>query len=141
MFLQLLAVSFGVAAATSCAVVVLFDHPIRAMCRHLVGDTLSSAWHRFLRFALLVTGISSGVSMWTLERYITAYSKDVEIVPLNAERWTFEIYRAAIGTLQGTACALFTFFLFALIAHVILKRAQMRAGPDADSWVPLVAPR
>lgn len=61
---------------------------------------------------------------------------------LNTDRWTFEIYRAAIGTLQGTACALFTFFLFALIAHVILKRAQMKGtDPDADSWVPLVAPR
>jgi hypothetical protein len=129
-FLQLLAVSFVVSVLASTAVVLLFDHPIRLMCRHLVGDTLSAAWHRFLRFGLLVTGLSSGVSMWTLEKYVTPRSNEAEVVVLNADRWTLEVYRSAIGTLQATACALFTFFLFALIAHVILKLAQLKAAVE-----------
>jgi hypothetical protein len=130
-FLQLLAVSIAVSVITSWAVVLLFDNPIRMMCRHLVGETLSSAWHRFLRFGLLVTGISSGVSMWTLEKYVTPRSKDAEIVALNLDRWTLEVYRSAIGTLQATACALFTFFLVALIAHVVLKRAQSKVAAES----------
>ena len=141
MFLQLLAVSFGVSIVVSCAVVGLFDRAIRAICSHVVGEGLSAAWHRFLRFGLLVTGVSSGVSMWTLEKYVTPRDKDAEIVVLNADRWTLEVYRAAISTLQGTACALFTFFLVALVAHVILKRAQNKAAADDLMADPMEAAR
>jgi hypothetical protein len=130
MFLVLLAVTVAVSFVASGVVVLLFDHPIRVMCRHLVGENLSSAWHRFLRFVLFVTGISSGVSMWTLEKYLTPQTKDAEIVLLNMERWTLEVYRSAISTLQGTACALFAFFLVALVAHVILKRGK--GAPTAE---------
>jgi hypothetical protein len=129
-FLQLLAVALAVSMLASSAVVLLFDHPIRAICRQVVGETLSVAWHRFLRFALFVTGVSSGISTWTLEKYITAGGKDADIVALNADRWIFEIYRSLVSTLQGTACALFTFFLVALVAHVILRRAQLKAAVE-----------
>ena len=124
MFFVLLAVTLAVSIALSALVVLVFDGPVGAICRHVIGEQLSSAWQRYLRFAIFVTGVSSGVSIWTLEQYVTPRSNDAAVVALNAQRWTFEVYRCAITTLQGTACALFTFFLLALIAHVLLKRGE-----------------
>ena len=50
------------------------------------------------------------------------------IVELNAERWVLEVYRTVIGSLQGIAWLLLAFFVFALIAFVIVKLNEIKRG-------------
>ncbi len=52
-----------------------------------------------------------------------------EIVQLTAERWTFEVYRTIISTLQGVAWMLLVFCVFALVAYVIVRAFEMKHKP------------
>ena len=47
---------------------------------------------------------------------------------LNADRWVLEVYRTIISTLQSTACMLLAFFIFGLIAYVVVRGFEMRRG-------------
>ncbi len=125
MFITLLAVTFLIALATSLLVVRLFRNTIRIILDRVVSAELSGAWHRYLSFAVVVVGVSGGVRIWELEKYITARSKDVELVVLNSDRWVLEVYRTLIGTLQSTAWLLLIFFVFALIAYVIIRGFEL----------------
>jgi hypothetical protein len=48
------------------------------------------------------------------------------VLVLNLDRWVFELYRTFIGTLQSIAWLLLVFFVFALIAYVVLRGLEMR---------------
>lgn len=126
MFLTLLVATFAIAVLASFGVARLFDRPISAILGRIVAEELSAAWHRYLKFAIYVVGVSGGVRIWELEKYITPRSKDVEIPVLNLERWVLEVYRTVIGTLQSVAWMLLVFFVFALVAYVIVRAFEMR---------------
>jgi hypothetical protein len=128
MFITLLIVTLAIALATSLLIVSLFRAPIRAILDRVVSPELSGAWHRYLNFAIVVVGVSDGVRIWELEKYITARTKDMEPVVLNVDRWVLEVYRTLIGTLQGAAWLLLVFFVFALIAYVIVRGFEIRRG-------------
>ncbi len=51
---------------------------------------------------------------------------------LSFDRWIFELYRAAIETLQGIAWMLLVFFAFALIAYVIVRLGEARKEQDSS---------
>jgi hypothetical protein len=126
MFLTLLIVTFLVAAAISTIVALVFRKPAGQILRRIIADEVSSVWCRYLMFAIYVVGISSGVNIGDLQKYITAPAvKGAQIVELTNERWVLEVYRAIIGTLQGLAWALLVFFIFALIAFVIVRNAEI----------------
>jgi ABC-type transport system involved in multi-copper enzyme maturation permease subunit len=128
MFLLLLVVGFVVAVAVSFVVVRLFDKPIDAILKRIIADEISSAWLKYLKFAIYVVGVSKGVRVWELERYITPAMHDdkARILELTSERWILEIYRTIIETLQGIAWLLLVFFVFALIAYVIVRVFEIR---------------
>ena len=42
-----------------------------------------------------------------------------------------ELYQAAISTLQGIAWMLLVFFMFALVAYVIVRIAETKMGEQA----------
>lgn len=126
MFLTLLVVTFAIALVTSLVVVRLFRVPIRAILDRVVSVELSGAWHRYLDFAVVVVGVSGGVRIWELEKYITARAKDMKPVVLNSDRWVLEVYRTLIGTLQSAAWLLLVFFVFALIAYVIVRGFELK---------------
>jgi hypothetical protein len=69
-----------------------------------------------------------GARVWELERYVTParYDKDSRILELTTERWVLEIYRTIIETLQGIAWMLLVFFVFALIAYVIVRVFELK---------------
>ena len=90
------------------------------------SSTFSSAWQRYIKFAIYVVGISGGVRIWELEKYITPRGKDAEPVVLNMDRWTLEVYRTVIETLQSIAWMLLVFFVFALIAYVVMRGFELR---------------
>jgi hypothetical protein len=81
-----------------------------------------------LYFAIFVVGVSTGVRIWELEKYITP--RDYERTPnagqilppeLTQERWILEVYRTIIESLQGIAWLLLAFFVIALIAFVVVR--------------------
>lgn len=126
MFLSLLVVTFLVAVLACSIVARLFARPIQSILERLVSGELAHAWLRYLKFAIYVTGISGGVRIWDLEKYITAQGPDMQPIVLNPERWTLEIYRTVIQTLQSTAWMLLVFFVCSLIAYVILRGFELR---------------
>lgn len=127
MFLTLLAVTFTIALLVAAGVVRLFDRPIAEILGRVVGQPLSHAWHRYIRFALLVVAVSGGVRIWELEKYITQRVDDVPIPVLTPERWVLEVYRTVIETLQSAAWLLLVVFLVALVAYVLVRGFELRA--------------
>jgi hypothetical protein len=129
MFFTLLAVTLAVAAIVSMTVARIFSDPMDKILRRIIPDEISFAWHRYILFALFVVGISSGVRIWDLEKYITRPRfQDAEVVPLTAERWTLEVYRTIIETLQGLASVLLVFFIVALLGYLIVRFVESRGA-------------
>ena len=126
MFLTLLLITFVLALAVSLLVMWLFNKPIRELLKRIIGEGMHAAWLMYIKFAILVVGVSSGVRIRALEKYITQTEPgpDGAVLPLpelTTERWVLELYRTIIETLQGIAWLLLVFFIFALIAYVIVR--------------------
>src|ERR1044071_5351242 len=98
MFIVLLLVTLAIALAVSYFVTKLFDRPIAAILARIVAEELSTAWQRYITFAIYVVGISGGVRIWELEKYITPRAKDDPALILNSDRWVLEVYRTVIET-------------------------------------------
>jgi hypothetical protein len=130
MFLFLLFATFVAALAVSFVVMWLFTKPIDGVLRRIIADEISAAWSKYMKFAILVVGVSSGVQLRELEKYInpTLGGREVQAASLSFDRWIFELYRAGIETLQGIAWMLLVFFVFALIAYVIVRIGEMRTA-------------
>jgi len=128
MFLGLLLLTFVLALAVSATVARMFTDPLDRILKRIIDDEISNAWLKYMKFAILVVGVSSGVRIYELEKYITpsTLAKDAQAVQLTADRWVLEIYRTIIETLQGIAWMLLLFFVFALIAYVIVRLAEIR---------------
>jgi len=126
MFITLLAVTFIIAFAVSFIVTVIFKKPLDTILQRIVDEEIGQAWSRYLTLAIYVVGISTGVRVWDLEKYITPLKNDTEIIVLNLDRWILEVYRTIIGTLQGIAWMLLVFFVFSLIAYVIIRIFEAR---------------
>ena len=137
MFIALLGVTFLIALGVSTIVARVFKEPIQRILQRLIADEISTAWERYMRFAIFVVGISQGVRIWELERYITRKTmpsgpqREMDLQPvleLTRDRWILEVYRTIIETLQGIAWALLLFFLFSLMAYVLVRISESRRG-------------
>lgn len=128
MFFALLIVTFLIAMAVSFGVVRLFDRPVSSILQRIVAEELSGAWLRYIKFAAYVVGISGGVRIHDLERYISAPKTDEEVLVLTPERWTLEVYRTVIETLQGIAWLLLVVFVVALVAYVLARGFELSRG-------------
>ncbi|MDE3187089.1 MAG: hypothetical protein KGM96_06125 [Acidobacteriota bacterium] len=130
MFASLLAVTFLVALLTSLLVVAIFARPIATLLARIVSDQLAPIWKRYILFAIVVVGVAGGVRVWDLERYITP-DKDGKLLVLTADRWIVEIYKTIIGSLQSSVWLLMIFFVFALLAYVVVRGFESRnAAPQ-----------
>lgn len=137
MFLTLLAVTFAVAFLVTTLVVFFFSKPINKILARIISEEISSAWSRYLKFAIYVTGISSGVRIYSLEKYITRPAREhAEVVELTSQRWVLELYRTVISTLQGVAWMLLVFFVFALVAYVIVRIFEVRRAGNNEQSTP-----
>lgn len=132
MFITLLIITFVIALAVAAIVVRMFNTPIQRILHRIIPDEISSAWARYLMFAIYVVGISGGVRIWELERYITQQYQGDTILELTTERWVLEVYRTVIGTLQSIAWLLLIFFVVALIAYVIVRAFELRRPKAAE---------
>ncbi len=130
MFITLLIVTFVVSFGVAFIIDSLFKQSLDRIMKRLITDEIYSAWVRYVRFALYVVGISNGVRMWDLERYVSSHRTDDTAssgISLTNERWILEVYRTIIETLQGIAWMLLLFFIFGLIAFVIVRVSESKA--------------
>ena len=126
MFMTLLLINFILAFAVCFIVARIFRAPINKILQRLVSEEIYIAWARYIVFATYVVGISGGVRIWDLVRYITPPTQGGAILELTQERWVLELYRTLIGTLQSIAWMLLLFFFVALVAYVIVKGLELR---------------
>ncbi len=128
MFLTLLLVTFVISVLVALVVARMFAKPIDSILKRIIADEISAAWLRYMKFAILVVGVSAGVRINELEKYISParFDKEARILELTQDRWILEIYRTIIEALQGIAWLLLVFFVFALVAYVIVRIAEMK---------------
>ena len=131
MFLTLLLVTFTIAVLVSFGVASLFRSSLRTILNRILSPELVSAWYRYITFAIYVVGVSGGVRIWELEKYITPRTETEAPIVLNADRWLLEMYRTVIATLQSTAWMLLVVFAVTLIAVVIVRGQELKHGKSA----------
>lgn len=128
MFFTLLIITFSLSVAVSWTAARVFRKPIGDIFSRIIQDDISSAWQRYVMFATYVVGISGGVRIYQIERYISPQMRDMEVLTLNAERWVLEIYRTLIASLQSIAWLYLVVFVVALIAFVIVKGFELKGS-------------
>ena len=123
MFYTLLFATFTIAFLVSWLTTRLFSTAAERILKRIIQDEIATSWLTYLKFALLVVGISSGVRIYQLERFISkpAYNEKAEILALTAERWTLELYRTVVECLQGLAWVLLVFFVVALLGFIVVR--------------------
>lgn len=127
MFLSLLGITFIVSLAVCFIVAKLFAKPIDGILERIVASDIAYAWTKYLKFAIYVVGISGGVRIHYLENFLREQTEHFTPPVLSIERWVLEIYRTIIESLQSIAWMLLVFFVFALIAYVIVRAFELRA--------------
>ncbi len=126
MFYTLLLVTFVLAVIVSFVVVKAFNKPIALIFNRIIQDPVSDVWKKYITFAAYVVGVSGGVRIYQLERYLSPPKKDAEVLVLTPERWVLEVYRTIIETLQSLAWMYLLVFIVALIAYVIVRGGGKR---------------
>ena len=133
MFVSLLAGTLLITVGVCYLLDRVFRPAVSKILQRILKDEIHREWVRYMMFALYVVGISSGVRIWDLEKYISP-TRDAQIaLALNLDRCILEVYRTLIGTLQGVAWMLLVFFVFALIGFVIVRIGEMQHKVEKDS--------
>lgn len=126
MIIALLFSTFIISFVVATIVVFFFRKPIDGILDRVIGEDIGRAWARYLQFAIYVVGIGSGARVWQIERYISPQGPGAPVLELTTDRWVLELYQTIIGTLGGVAWLLLVFFVFALIAFVIVRAMEAR---------------
>jgi hypothetical protein len=132
MLVTLLIVTFVVALAMSTLVAFLFRRPISKILGRLVTEELAPTWQRYILFATYVVGISGGVPLGDIEKYVTPAGN---LLQLPSDRWIILVYKSFIGSLQSISWMLLIFFLFALIAYVVVRGFEAKRLPAKGDQV------
>ena len=98
MFISLLAVTFAVALGVSLIVSQLFAGSIRKILDRIIQEDISAGWLKYIRFAIIVVGVSAGVRIHALERYILP-EREVRPLADGGERNSTADSRAEPGSL------------------------------------------
>ncbi|SCK14847.1 hypothetical protein [Vogesella sp. LIG4] len=122
MFYALLIVTLSVALVTSLLVARFFNDAITKILSRIIGPELTDAWRKYMTFAIVVVGVSGGVNMWEIQKYLQNGRE--QTMELNGPRWVIEIYRTAIDTLSQISWVMLLFFLCAMVAYVIMRVAE-----------------
>lgn len=117
----------ALSVAVSAVVVAMFGKAMDDILRRIIGDDMSSGWSKYMRFAVYVVGISGGVRIWELERFIGPVPEGVRAPELTGERFVLELYRSVVGSLQSIAWVLLFFFLVTLVVFVFVRFLESRA--------------
>ena len=131
MFFSLLFVNMFVAFFVSVIVIYFFAKSVEGVLSRIINDNIYKAWVKYIKFSGIVVGLSSGIRIYDLEKYITPLVPDKngsKIISLNFERWFLEVFRTVIETIQGLAWMFLIFFMVALLAYVIVRLSEIKHG-------------
>jgi len=132
MIIGLLGVTLLVSLAVASVAVLLFTRPVRRIMERIIPDRISAAWVRYLVFAMYVVGLAGGVSVRRIERYLSPAEPEGQVLELTRPRWLMEVYSTAIGSLAAITWMLLVFFVFALVAYVVVRAVEMRREGVAE---------
>jgi hypothetical protein len=132
MFLSLLLATLLISLAVSMAVGAAFRAPVGRILERLVGSELAPAWRRYVFFAVVIVGVSGGVRIYQMERYVNPEGPEGMRLVLDRDRWVLEVYGTIIGSLQSMAWMLLVFFLVSLVAYVLVRGFELRRDRKAD---------
>lgn len=133
MFIALFGASFLLALALSATIAWLSREAMDTVLRRFVGDpVVRSGFEKYIRFAIVVVGLSSGTRAKALQEYIAAadWNKPALQAALTQEFWTLELYRTVMGTLEGVAGLLLLCIFLALIAPAVLPMLKVEPPKD-----------
>lgn len=128
MFVALFGASFLLALALSVTIAWISREAIDTILRRFVADSVvRRGFEKYIRFAIVVVGISGGTRVKPLQEYISAaeYSKAALQAALTQESWAIELYRTVMGSLQGVAGLLLICIFLALIAPAVLRMLKV----------------
>src|SRR5437870_2135972 len=133
MFIALFAASFVLALVLSATLAWLSREAMDAILRRFVVDpVVRGGFEKYIRFAIVVVGISSGIRVRPLQEYISAadWNKPALQAALTQEFWTLGLYRTGRGPLRSVAGLVLLCFCWALIAPAV--RAMIRGNPPKN---------
>ena len=95
--------------------------------RFVVDPVVRAGFEKYIRFAIVVVGISGGTRVKPLQEYLSAadYNKPALLAALTQEFWALELYRTVIGALEGVAGLLLVCIFLALIAPLVLRMLKI----------------
>lgn len=128
MFVALFAASFVLALALSITVAWISREAIDSVLRRFVADyAVRAGFEKYIRFAIVVVGISGGTRVRVLQEYLAAsdLNRAAMAAQLTQEFWVMEIYRTILGTLEGIATLLLVCIFLALIAPVVVRMLKL----------------
>jgi hypothetical protein len=134
MFIALFVASFVLALALSVTIAWISREAIDTILRRFVADSVvRRGFEKYIRFAIVVVGISGGTRVKPLQEYISAadYNKAALQAALTQEFWTMELYRAVMGTLEAVAGLLLICVFLVLIAPAVLRMLKVEPGKPA----------
>lgn len=135
MFYLLILSNFIIATLTSVVIIYMFSKSINKIMERIINDPINTTWAKYTKFAGLVVGISSGIRIYEMEKYINPITYSTEkanILELTTERWFLEIFRTLIETVQGLAWMFFVFFVISLLAYVVVRVSELKYKKKED---------
>lgn len=72
MFYYLMFANFAIALIVSITVVLVFGKSIDSILARVINDPINTSWAKYTKFAGMVVGVSSGIRIYDMEKYITA---------------------------------------------------------------------
>ena len=127
MFFALILATFVLAVATSFVVERSMRDPVSQILSKIVGE-LASAWQKYVSLAIYVMGVAWGAPVNRLGYYIDPPPYSGSTRPaLDFPHVALEAYRTIIDTLMGVTLLLLAFFVFTMIAYVIVRGLELRA--------------
>lgn len=135
MFVALFVSSFVLALALSITVAWLSREAIDSILRRFVADrAVRAGFEKYIRFAIVVVGISGGTRVRVLQEYLAAsdLNKEAMAAQLTQEFWVMEIYRTILGTLEAIAGLLLVCIFMALIAPVVVRMLKLEPVKVAE---------
>ena len=115
MYVALFLVSVLLALGVSFGIAWLSKELIAGLLNRFLARGVAAAAVKYLRFAMILVGVSSGARVRLLEDFIgaPAYNKDAMLAALTQEVWVVAMYHTVVDTLLGLA------WFFILLAFLI----------------------
>ena len=140
MFLTLLVAEVIISFATSWYILRILSQSIAIILNRITSDETSRAWLKFVKFAIYVAGVSSGVRVTEKDIEELMRIMEVGFAGLGSRlymyvisRLAFEMCESVIGALRGIFWFLAYFFIAVAIAFAIIRVVELIKSKPAET--------